>query len=140
MGFPYRHMYENDKSVAGYAGPITLHENLLHNSVSGVIDAKDSRLLIRKSLERIFGSSPGDRVMRPTFGSTLRSLLFEPIDNFLLSDIKQLVYDTIGRQEPRIIVSDVEVDADADNSIVSISLRFRYKNSGIDDKFDFYAK
>ena len=67
---------------------------------------------IHQSLAILVATSPAERVMQPTFGCNLRSLMFEEIDSNLISRVRSVVYDAILEHEPRIGLRSVQVTAD----------------------------
>lgn len=130
--FPYSNEYPQDKSVVGYSGPTTLifSEGQI---APGIFETVDSRTLVRTAIQRILGTSRGQRVMRPLFGTSLADLLFEISDDITEKDIKDEIINTINTEEPRINVQLVEIMSDADNHTIKCSIAFKYKNSGNDD-------
>src|ERR1044071_7123437 len=70
--------------------------------VSGVAD-------IEQSLQILFGTRLGERVMQETFGCDLLSLKFEPLDQRLVNTLERLITDAVTEHEPRIKVDRVDV-------------------------------
>jgi phage baseplate assembly protein W len=73
---------------------------------------------INESIRQIIGTSPGERVMLPEFGSRLRELLFEPNNDVLKSLAKVYVADAIRRWEKRVILKKVQIDNDPDQGLL----------------------
>lgn len=67
---------------------------------------------IRQSLEIIFATERGERVMREDFGCNLAGFVFEEIDRTLLTQVRSVVADAILDHEPRIRLDGVEVSED----------------------------
>lgn len=67
---------------------------------------------IQQSIWMILGTSPGERVMRPTFGSGLRELVFQPLNPQLVGSAVGAVRDALTRWEPRISVDEVNAFVD----------------------------
>ncbi len=139
MSYPYEYTYPANNDAIGYVGPmpIVIGKDKFRN---GFTDSIDSRNLIRAAIQRIFMTNPGERVMQPEFGLGLKAMLFEQMDEILLQEIKELIMVKLPRQEPRIIVTNVDFQPDPDNHTIYISLLYKYKNSGIEDAFDFIMK
>jgi phage baseplate assembly protein W len=57
---------------------------------------------IKNSVSNLLKTSFGERLFQPQLGSSLRSLLFEPMDQFSSTEIKDRVFDTLTNYEPRI--------------------------------------
>jgi uncharacterized protein len=68
---------------------------------------------INQSIQIILMTTPGQRVMRPTFGSQLHELMFGPNNSHTAALAKRYVKDALGMWEPRINV--LEVDAYPDD-------------------------
>lgn len=69
----------------------------------------EDALLIRQSIIQILLTEPGERLMRPTFGSGLMSRVFDNNDVLLESILQAEVFSAVGRWEPRAIVRSVDV-------------------------------
>jgi phage baseplate assembly protein W len=62
------------------------------------------------TIKQILLTLPGERVMRQTFGSNLKALLFSPMPSAILEDaIKTAIRDSIRIWEPRVALQSVEV-------------------------------
>lgn len=57
---------------------------------------------VEQSILIILSTTPGERVMRPTFGSRLHELLFEPANPRTLSLVEDYIREALGMWEPRI--------------------------------------
>jgi phage baseplate assembly protein W len=68
---------------------------------------------IEESISIIIGTSPGERVMRPTFGCKIHELVFAPNNSETLGLARRHVEEALGMWEPRIEVRAVNVSADA---------------------------
>nr|WP_199068133.1 GPW/gp25 family protein [Chromobacterium sp. ASV5] len=63
--------------------------------------------LIRQSMRLILATLPGERAMRPDFGSQLNRALFDGVDGRTLHNLEHSVQDALSRFEPRIDINDV---------------------------------
>ena len=70
---------------------------------------------INESIRQILGTTPGERVMLPEFGSRLNELLFEPNDAILKALARVYVVDAIRRWDKRIIIKDVQINNSPEN-------------------------
>ena len=84
------------------------------------IDARTGRVStvsfeddIKQSIRIILETSPGERVMRPSFGCGIHDLVFSSLDSTTIQRIKSTVEDALRRWEARINVLDVVVNRDA---------------------------
>jgi phage baseplate assembly protein W len=67
---------------------------------------------LEQAIGIILTTSPGQRVMRPTFGCRLHELVFAPNDNQTAARARRFVEDALRMWEPRINV--IKVDARPD--------------------------
>lgn len=76
----------------------------------------------------ILTTSPGQRVMRSTFGCRLHELVFAPNDSHTAARARRYVEEALGMWEPRIRVTRVEVgpDPDAANRLL-IEIEYQIK-------------
>jgi Bacteriophage baseplate protein W len=79
---------------------------------------------IRQSIKSILSTYPGERIMLPEFGSTLKRLLFEPMSQSTADTIETEIETAIRRWENRAYISSVDVIANEDNNNYEISINF----------------
>jgi Bacteriophage baseplate protein W len=85
---------------------------------------------VAESIRMILGTSPGERVMRPDFGSRLRSLAFAPNSPATADLARYYVTDSLTRWEPRIDVLDVQVTNDVADAVLLIEIQYRLHATG----------
>lgn len=78
----------------------TSHGLLAHSSSTDQIKADLLQLLL---------TNPGERCMLPTFGTPLRTLIFEQNDITLANQAQQMISNSIATWEPRIVVTGINV-------------------------------
>jgi phage baseplate assembly protein W len=85
---------------------------------------------IRESIVTILATEQGERLMRPDFGSRLRTLVFAPNDAATANLARFYIEDALARWEPRIEEVQVEVDpiseTDSDGA-ATLNLRIHYR-------------
>jgi len=75
------------------------------------------------NIKQILLTNLGERVMRPTFGSRLKSFLFESIPaSIVKTSIAEAVREAINRWEPRVVIDSIAVDFE--DSTISIRVTF----------------
>lgn len=79
---------------------------------------------IRESLTILFGTSPGERVMRYDYGCPLRHYAFEPITTQTLTRMRNDISRAITLYEPRIELEDVSFEDRAQEGLLLIQLTF----------------
>lgn len=139
MSYPYKYTFPENLSSVGYNGPMPI-EIKQDTFVNGLIDSPDGKALIRAAIQRILLTNTGERVMQPEFGTKLRAMLFEPLDNQLLLDIKEILGIKLEKHEPRIRLLDVDFEPDYDNHTITISLSYEYLQNGEKDILSFLLK
>lgn len=65
---------------------------------------------IHESLRILLATSPGERVMQPTYGCGLGAMVFETISERVLTEIKDLIERAVLFFEPRIILNRIDID------------------------------
>lgn len=106
------------------------------NSVKMIADEED----IRSSLEILFCTAVGERIMQPTYGCDLKKLLFEPLDTALKAYIEDLLKTAILYHEPRIRLDAIDLVTVAEEGRIDICLDYtiRTTNSRYNFVFPFY--
>ena len=106
--------------------------------VATVADAED----IQQSLQILFATEPGERILRESFGCGLRRFVFEAVDQMLLTTVRSAVSDAILYFEPRIRLDSVDVTESADTAgllMISIEYTIRTTNSRYNMVYPFYV-
>jgi len=84
---------------------------------------KDDIEVLRTSITFILLTSYGERVMLPTFGSTLSRVLFEPNNTYTVDSLKASIVEAIRAWDDRIEV--IEVSATSFNEQLDVAVTFR---------------
>jgi len=83
---------------------------------------------IDQSIQIILSTSPGQRVMRPTFGCRLHELVFAPNNSHTAAQARRYVEEALGMWEPRIHVTKVDISPDSqDTSRLLIEIEYKLK-------------
>jgi phage baseplate assembly protein W len=94
----------------GLAGPV-VKKSQGYFTPSSEID------LIKSSIQMILGTSIGERVMNPEFGSRLREVPFNQVDAATDLLIENYVIEAVSRWEPRVEITGFDIQHDDDNQI-----------------------
>ncbi len=78
--------------------------------------------VIRSSIEMILMTPPGQRVMRPDFGSRIQFYIFDPSDILLAIAVRAATAEAISEFEPRVRLGPVEVTVKDDVIYVDIAM------------------
>jgi phage baseplate assembly protein W len=90
---------------------------------------------IRQSLEILFNTSLGERVMQPTYGADLKDQMFEPMNGAVLTFIEDLLRTAIIYHEPRIDMDGLTFHIDPFEGGLTIEIDFRIR--GTNSRFNF---
>ena len=95
---------------------------------------------IERSLEILFSSALGERIMNPTYGCALDGAVFEAMNASRLSYIENLIRTAILYHEARIDADKVEVVPDALEGVLWITIEYvvRTTNSRFNFVYPFY--
>ncbi|GAA1942456.1 GPW/gp25 family protein [Kitasatospora viridis] len=97
---------------------------------------------LEQAMALILRTYPGERPMRPLFGSTLRDYVFDGASAEKTAEIAAVVRDAIEQWEPRVTVTDVAVYPDGERSgLLYIDIRYEVPgtNSPRNLVFPFYT-
>lgn len=85
---------------------------------------------INQAIQIILTTSPGQRVMRNQFGCRLHELVFAPNNNHTAAQAKRFVEEALGMWEPRITVTNVDVQPDPSQcNRLLIDIQYRIKST-----------
>lgn len=70
----------------------------------------DDETDIRQSLQVLFGTRPGERLLRPDYGLDLTPLLFEPLSTTMRTLLEDRIRVTVLVHEPRIVLLELVLD------------------------------
>lgn len=96
---------------------------------------------INNSLNILLSTRLGERIMLPEYGCNLDELIFESLDITLKTYIKDLISNAILYHEPRIDVSNIELDTANElegKILIRIEYIVRITNSRANMVFPFY--
>jgi hypothetical protein len=96
---------------------------------TGAVQLSSGPANIRQSIYLILGTQYGERVMRPTFGCNLKSLVFAPGNQQTAALARQYVLDGLQQWEPRIAVQSVTVTPSPADSLLLIAISYSIKPS-----------
>jgi phage baseplate assembly protein W len=98
---------------------------------------------IRQSLWILISTLPGERILKPLYGCDLHSLVFERLTVTIKEEIIDMLELAIIRFEPRIILNEIQVEIDADQSglvKIIVDYRVRRTNSRSNIVYPYYLK
>ena len=100
------------------------------NPLNDDLIAVKNATAIARSIRNLIMTQQGARFFNPLLGSQVTGLLFENVDELTASAIKDEITTTIENFEPRVELTDVDVDPNHDNSEFNVTIN--YEIVGID--------
>ena len=92
-----------------------------------------SKDAIKANLINFFLTNKGERYLNPDFGSNIRKLLFENIDNNTLEDIKVTLLDEMKDYFPRVIPITFDITPEPDTYLIRFYLKYSINETNIED-------
>lgn len=85
---------------------------------------------VRESLRILLSTTPGERVMRPSYGCDLRRLVFEPLDEGTLTQMRSAIEQAVLFFEARITLESVVFDlVEAEAGVLRIRLEYTVRTT-----------
>ena len=100
----------------------------LSTTPTGQVAMANGAGAIRPALMLLVSTVPGDRLMRPDYGSYLHRLLFANNDQTTAGLAIHYVRQAVHRWEPRVSIIDIDADVDPEiDSRLNITLTYRIR-------------
>lgn len=96
---------------------------------------------VQQAIWIILSTAPGERLMHPEFGCAIHQLVFAPNNASTAGLARFYVQEALARWEPRIIVSEVEVQPDPAQPellLISVTYEVRATDSRFNLVYPFY--
>lgn len=90
---------------------------------------------VLSSVDNILGTRKGERVMLPTFGSSLWNGVFDPLDSHLNDFLSNDVKDAIGAWDDRPLIHRVDFKGEPDKNTAYLNIAISIR--GYDNIFEF---
>ena len=98
--------------------------NFKKHPVTGDLVVSKDASAIKQAIVNLLLTNKGERLMNPTYGSDIRSYLFEPMDYGTANQIKGNIRDTIEKFEPRIAIGLLKADPNFDENGFDITMTY----------------
>lgn len=120
----------------GWGFPPTFARGI--DGVEMISDEQD----VHSSIEVLMATSVGERIMNPTYGSSLRDLLFEPLNENTRTLFKTELEIAILLFEPRVRLDDIGIQVRNEEGMIMINLNYRIvtTNTRYNIVYPFYLK
>jgi phage baseplate assembly protein W len=102
----------------------------MRTSATGGVALVTREREIEEAIRLVLGTAPGERPMRPEFGSRIHEHVFGPANASTAGQLAYEVRASLERWEPRVDVDDVEISFDAvDSGVLYIDVRYRLRGT-----------
>jgi len=98
-----------------------------------VLGKQEDQRLIKNDLLQLLLTLPGERVHRPTFGTSLRATVFDQFTDGVLRDLRSNIQTAIEAQEPRITNVQVFLQSDKQNHQLGVTITGQMSNDPATD-------
>lgn len=88
---------------------------------------------IKTNIINFFLTGVGERFLNPTFGSGLRNLLFDQLTQDKIDQIKDIIQEGLNLYFPRVITTDMQLNAEPDTNSVFLILAYKISETNIED-------
>lgn len=113
---------------------IAVGVDLPFNANSVFRSTYETKNAIKVNLINYLLTNKGERYLNPSFGSDLRSLLFENINNDTLDELEEIITSEINTFFPRVEITDIELTGTPDEHSVRFYLKYRVSETNIQDE------
>ena len=112
----------------------------LEIEVSGEVKTVKDSKAIEQSVKTILSTYPGERYMLPQFGSKLKRYLFDQMDIGTTDLMTAEIENALEQWEPRITVTDVDIEENLDAQSYNITIRYVIIGTGEVEDFTGVVK
>ena len=112
----------------------------LTKAVDGDITIDEEIDAVKNSLANIMQTFQGSRRMIPEFAINIYSMLFEPMSDEISSIIGSKILEAITQWDDRIIISNVNIDANYDANLYTCTVNFNTISTQEVHTVDFVLK
>jgi phage baseplate assembly protein W len=89
---------------------------------------------IKSNLINLLLTNKGERVFNPEFGSDLRLVLFEGLNEDIDNEIRSLITTNVAIFVPEVTITNLDIVQDKDNNSLSLSVQYRINISNKTDQ------
>jgi phage baseplate assembly protein W len=95
-----------------------------------------TREAIKNNLINFFSTTPGERVFNPFFGSKLKSIVFQGLNDVTRENISFILNDELKNIFPFVQVQDINYVPNEDFNELTITITYQVANFGINDTLE----
>ena len=103
--------------------------NFQMNPISKDIAVLTNEKAISQSLKNLLMTNYGEVPFSSHIGSSISELLFEPVDNIVVSTLNERIRETIKNFEPRVKIVSIDIKDDIENNSYSVTINYKIVNT-----------
>jgi phage baseplate assembly protein W len=92
---------------------------------------------IKQAVKNLILTSPGEKPFQPLVGSSVNSLLFEPLDAFTADTVAEEITTTINQYEPRVQLTNVDVTPIFEGNKLNVTIEYQIVGLPIVETIEF---
>lgn len=89
-----------------------------------VMPRQEDEQLIKNDILQFILTTPGERVMRPNYGTSVISSLFEPLDDVTIDRLSTDISNGILANDPRVLSAKVTLEQQVNKLYIKVIARF----------------
>lgn len=97
---------------------------LRRNPLTRDLIALKNEYAISRSVQNLVLTVRGEKFFNPSFGSAVNRLLFENVDLFSASSLKDEITSVIKNNEPRVDLKEVIVTPNPDENLMEVNIKY----------------
>lgn len=117
------HTFENKNRYRDF--DLSFSQSPLTNDLAKKTDAN----AITQSVKSLLYTSYYERPFRPSVGSSIRKILFEPADFITMAELRSGIEEVITNYEPRINVRNIDIEDLAEMNAYGITIVYNIVNT-----------
>tara|TARA_R110000824_G_scaffold93685_2_gene226458 strand:- start:5448 stop:5789 length:342 start_codon:yes stop_codon:yes gene_type:complete len=98
------------------------------DGIGGYLAQNENLRSLRDCVVQLIMTGRGARVMRPDYGTDLRSSVFDPLTEDSIDSLRTQILSTIAKYEPRVIVQRISLTPDFERHTLKVELYITSKD------------
>ena len=112
--------------------------SMFANPMNGDIGKSTGATAVKRAIVGILKTNFNERMFQPEFGSNIRALLFEPMNQITEERMKTEIEEAVKRHEPRAQVIGINVEAQEEQNRYLVNILFNVSSEAEPQKLETY--
>ena len=104
------------------------------DGATGINTTYTTQAAIKSNLINFLLTGKRERIMKPSFGSGLREMLFQPLTEDAIEQIESLILGGVDSFFPQVKINNLDVQLDKFSQTIIINLNYSVLNTNIEDE------